>query len=281
MSAAPSRPEALRHCGNCTGSCARSAPGCGWRSPRNRHGSARRPRAPPGYRDQPTCAAGRGTGGWLACVSLILLPRTLCPAWVLWQLPDLPLKARHEASLPAKTHLTAGALPIVDDAAFHRHQERLLQATGRAGTVHIGLQGPSPPGPGQVRAELPVDPPAPRDQITTKKLPGFMHLRTPPGPRSAGLGGRTARQEPEPGGPRVPGVEDNRAGDDVMQRSALDGQAGCRRTQGRRGGSSAAVPACALPRGARRHRRRPAARPGSRAAPCRRSCRSQAHEYAK
>ena len=34
------------------------------------------------------------------------------------------------------------------------------------------------PGPGRVRADLPVDLPAPRDQITTKELPGFVHLRT-------------------------------------------------------------------------------------------------------
>jgi NitT/TauT family transport system ATP-binding protein len=34
------------------------------------------------------------------------------------------------------------------------------------------------PGPGRVRAVLPVDLPAPRDQITTRELPGFVHLRT-------------------------------------------------------------------------------------------------------
>ena len=34
------------------------------------------------------------------------------------------------------------------------------------------------PGPGRVRADMPVDLPAPRDQITTKELPGFVHLRT-------------------------------------------------------------------------------------------------------
>jgi NitT/TauT family transport system ATP-binding protein len=32
-------------------------------------------------------------------------------------------------------------------------------------------------GPGQVRAEVPVDLPAPRDQIATKELPEFAHLR--------------------------------------------------------------------------------------------------------
>ena len=34
------------------------------------------------------------------------------------------------------------------------------------------------PGPGRVRADLPVDLPAPRDQITTKELPAFVGLRT-------------------------------------------------------------------------------------------------------
>jgi NitT/TauT family transport system ATP-binding protein len=34
------------------------------------------------------------------------------------------------------------------------------------------------PGPGRVRANLPVDLPAPRDQITTKELPAFVRLRT-------------------------------------------------------------------------------------------------------
>jgi NitT/TauT family transport system ATP-binding protein len=34
------------------------------------------------------------------------------------------------------------------------------------------------PGPGRVRADLPVDLPAPRDQITTKELPAFVRLRT-------------------------------------------------------------------------------------------------------
>ena len=34
------------------------------------------------------------------------------------------------------------------------------------------------PGPGRVRADLPVDLPAPRDQISTKELPEFVHLRT-------------------------------------------------------------------------------------------------------
>jgi NitT/TauT family transport system ATP-binding protein len=51
------------------------------------------------------------------------------------------------------------------------------------------------PGPGRVRAVLPVDLPAPRDQITTRELPGFVQLRTevsrlvrgqPGGPGSAG-----------------------------------------------------------------------------------------------
>ena len=34
------------------------------------------------------------------------------------------------------------------------------------------------PGPGRVRADLPVGPPAPRDQITTRELPAFVRLRT-------------------------------------------------------------------------------------------------------
>jgi NitT/TauT family transport system ATP-binding protein len=34
------------------------------------------------------------------------------------------------------------------------------------------------PGPGRVLADLPVNLPAPRDQITTKELPEFVHLRT-------------------------------------------------------------------------------------------------------
>jgi NitT/TauT family transport system ATP-binding protein len=34
------------------------------------------------------------------------------------------------------------------------------------------------PGPGRVRADLPVSLPAPRDQIETKELPEFVHLRT-------------------------------------------------------------------------------------------------------
>ena len=34
------------------------------------------------------------------------------------------------------------------------------------------------PGPGRVRADLPVDLPTPRDQITTKELPAFVRLRT-------------------------------------------------------------------------------------------------------
>jgi NitT/TauT family transport system ATP-binding protein len=55
------------------------------------------------------------------------------------------------------------------------------------------------PGPGRVRAVLPVDLPAPREQITTRELPGFVHLRAevsrlvrgqPGGPdASAGSGG--------------------------------------------------------------------------------------------
>jgi NitT/TauT family transport system ATP-binding protein len=34
------------------------------------------------------------------------------------------------------------------------------------------------PGPGTVRAALPVNLPSPRDQTATKELPEFVHLRT-------------------------------------------------------------------------------------------------------
>jgi hypothetical protein len=57
------------------------------------------------------------------------------------------------------------------------------------------------PGPGRVSAVLPVDLPAPRDQITTRELPGFVHLPTevsrlvrgqPGGPGRAGGPGEEA-----------------------------------------------------------------------------------------
>jgi NitT/TauT family transport system ATP-binding protein len=57
------------------------------------------------------------------------------------------------------------------------------------------------PGPGRVRADLRVDLPAPRDQITTKERPGFVRLRTEVsrlvrgqpggGGRAGGVGGPT------------------------------------------------------------------------------------------
>jgi NitT/TauT family transport system ATP-binding protein len=50
------------------------------------------------------------------------------------------------------------------------------------------------PGPGRVRADLPVDLPAPRDQIATKELPAFVRLRTEVS--------RLVRGQPDgPGGP--------------------------------------------------------------------------------
>jgi NitT/TauT family transport system ATP-binding protein len=57
------------------------------------------------------------------------------------------------------------------------------------------------PGPGRVRADLAVNLPEPRDQITTKELPEFVHLRTevsrlvrsrPPSGQAAGPGPETA-----------------------------------------------------------------------------------------
>jgi NitT/TauT family transport system ATP-binding protein len=47
-------------------------------------------------------------------------------------------------------------------------------------------------GPGRVRADLPVDLPAPRDQISTRELPAFVRLR-------ASVGRLVRGQEPAPG----------------------------------------------------------------------------------
>jgi NitT/TauT family transport system ATP-binding protein len=47
-------------------------------------------------------------------------------------------------------------------------------------------------GPGRVRADLPVDLPAPRDQISTRELPAYVHLR-------ASVGRLVRGQEPAPG----------------------------------------------------------------------------------
>jgi NitT/TauT family transport system ATP-binding protein len=52
-------------------------------------------------------------------------------------------------------------------------------------------------GPGRVRADLPVDLPAPRDQISTRELPAFVHLR-------ASVGRLVRGQEPAPGLEPVP-----------------------------------------------------------------------------
>jgi len=46
------------------------------------------------------------------------------------------------------------------------------------------------PGPGRVLADLRVDLPAPRDQITTRELPAFVHLRAEVG--------RLVRGQPTP-----------------------------------------------------------------------------------
>ena len=55
-------------------------------------------------------------------------------------------------------------------------------------------------GPGRVRADLPVDLPAPRDQISTRELPAFVHLR-------ASVGRLVRGQEP-----RRPGDADPATG---------------------------------------------------------------------
>jgi NitT/TauT family transport system ATP-binding protein len=65
------------------------------------------------------------------------------------------------------------------------------------------------PGPGRVRGDLPVDLPAPRDQITTKEQPAFVHLRTEVS--------RLVRGQPgDWGGPAGPGGP---AGDDSRDRN--------------------------------------------------------------
>jgi archaellum component FlaG (FlaF/FlaG flagellin family) len=60
-------------------------------------------------------------------------------------------------------------------------------------------------GPGRVRADLPVDLAAPRDQITTKELPAFVRLRTEVSRLVRG-------QEGGPGGPADPGGAAGSAG---------------------------------------------------------------------
>ena len=60
-------------------------------------------------------------------------------------------------------------------------------------------------GPGRVRADLPVDLPAPRDQIATKELPEFVRLRTEVSRLVRG-------QEGGPGGPGDPGGAAGAAG---------------------------------------------------------------------
>jgi NitT/TauT family transport system ATP-binding protein len=69
------------------------------------------------------------------------------------------------------------------------------------------------PGPGRVRADLRVDLPAPRDQITTKALPGFVQLRTEVS--------RLVRGQPgDAGGPGSAGRADRSApGDDSRDRN--------------------------------------------------------------
>ena len=69
------------------------------------------------------------------------------------------------------------------------------------------------PGPARVRADLRVDLPAPRDQITTKALPGFVQLRTEVS--------RLVRGQPgDAGGPGSAGGADRSApGDDSRDRN--------------------------------------------------------------
>ena len=69
------------------------------------------------------------------------------------------------------------------------------------------------PGAARVRADLRVDLPAPRDQITTKALPGFVHLRTEVS--------RLVRGQPgDAGGPGSAGGADRSApGDDSRDRN--------------------------------------------------------------
>jgi NitT/TauT family transport system ATP-binding protein len=55
------------------------------------------------------------------------------------------------------------------------------------------------PGPGRVRADLAVNLPEPRDQITTKELPEFVHLRTEVS--------RLVRSRPPSGEAAAPGAE--------------------------------------------------------------------------
>jgi NitT/TauT family transport system ATP-binding protein len=61
------------------------------------------------------------------------------------------------------------------------------------------------PGPGRVRADLPVDLPAPRDQTITKELPAFVRLRTEVSRLVRG-------QEGGPGSPGDPGAAGGPAG---------------------------------------------------------------------
>jgi NitT/TauT family transport system ATP-binding protein len=57
------------------------------------------------------------------------------------------------------------------------------------------------PGPGRVLADLPVDLPAPRDQITTRELAAFVHLRAEVGRL---VRGRAAPGDAAPAGPARP-----------------------------------------------------------------------------
>ncbi len=49
---------------------------------------------------------------------------------------------------------------------------------GHRSSSQAGQTSGTPQAQGRVRAGLPVDLPAPRDQITAKELPAFVRLRT-------------------------------------------------------------------------------------------------------
>jgi NitT/TauT family transport system ATP-binding protein len=71
-------------------------------------------------------------------------------------------------------------------------------------------------GPGRVRADLPVDLPAPRDQISTRELPAFVHLRASVGRLVRGqedpAAGKTAEPATGPPGAGSPGAGPGGAG---------------------------------------------------------------------
>lgn len=81
--------------------------------------------------------------------------------------PNWPAMARWDSGAPLATNATYAARAACSTSA------------GGSGDVTLGLASHAlTPGPGRVRADLPVGLPEPRDQITTKELPGFVRLRT-------------------------------------------------------------------------------------------------------